>query len=135
MMMGKVLVQRMETTAMSNGTWTDNSVNTTIGTHQQSWNTPGDGKFDQSDFPSPIELQVGRVDLYDMSAFSSTENWCATTHQAHNYKVKGWAPTVRGLMIDKLSWLANPIAGSGWRTAPSNGKCKPCAHGTCLEFR
>jgi hypothetical protein len=52
--------------------WTDNSVN-----YVQSLNTdptdaaritnvPGDGKFDQSDLPSNVELQVGRVDLANM---------------------------------------------------------------------
>jgi hypothetical protein len=29
-------------------------------------NVPGDGKFDQSDMPSQVELQVGRVDLANM---------------------------------------------------------------------
>jgi len=108
-----------------NGTWTDASVNTTISTHSQAWNTPGDGKFDQSDFPSAVELQVGRVDLYDMPAFASTGNEVQLMrnylNKAHSYKIKGWSPTVRGIVIDNLQWLSNPIAASGFRTAPLTG--------------
>ncbi|HRH68063.1 MAG TPA: T9SS type A sorting domain-containing protein [Flavobacteriales bacterium] len=108
-----------------NGTWTDATVNTQISTHTQAWNTPGDGKFDQSDFPSAIELQVGRVDLYDMPAFASTGNEVQLMrnylNKAHSYKIKGWSPTVRGIVIDNLSWLSNPIAASGFRTAPLTG--------------
>ena len=105
------------------GTWTDNSVNVTVSSYQRTWNTPGDGKFDQSDFPSPIELQVGRVDLYDMPAFGSTEVQLMRNYltKAHNYKVKQWAPTVRGIVIDNLQWVGNPIAASGLRTAPLTG--------------
>ncbi len=106
-----------------NGTWTDATVNNTISSHVQSKNTPGDGKFDQSDFPSAIELQVGRVDLYDMPAFSGTEVQLMRNYltKAHNYKVKGWTPTVRGIVIDNLQWVGNPIAASGFRTAPLTG--------------
>ncbi|HQW99667.1 MAG TPA: thrombospondin type 3 repeat-containing protein, partial [Flavobacteriales bacterium] len=106
-----------------NGTWTDNSVNVTLGTHSQSWNTPGDGKFDQSDFPSAIELQVGRVDLYDMPAFSASEVQLVRNYlnKAHSFKVKGWTPTMRGLVIDNLQWVGNPIAASGFRMQPLAG--------------
>ncbi|PTX92705.1 glycoside hydrolase family 9 protein [Opitutus sp. ER46] len=54
------------------GDWTDSSVNytQTINTDpadaKRISNVPGDGKFDQSDIPSNVELQVGRVDLANM---------------------------------------------------------------------
>ncbi|MGV3636607.1 MAG: thrombospondin type 3 repeat-containing protein, partial [Flavobacteriales bacterium] len=105
------------------GTWTDNTVNVTISSTQRTWNVPGDGKFDQSDFPSAIELQVGRVDLYDMPAFgiSEVELMRNYLNKAHAYKVKGWEPQARGIVIDNLQWLGNPVAGSGMRTAPLTG--------------
>lgn len=54
------------------GTWTDQTVNyiqnlnTDPVDAARITNTPGDGKFDQSDLPSNVELQVGRVDLANM---------------------------------------------------------------------
>ena len=54
------------------GNWTDNSVNytQTINTNREDAarisNVPGDGKFDQTQIPSSVELAVGRVDLSRM---------------------------------------------------------------------
>ncbi|MCL5098227.1 MAG: hypothetical protein M1608_12010 [Candidatus Omnitrophica bacterium] len=45
------------------GNWTD--------TNSVPDNVPGDGKFDQDAYPSPIELSFGRVDFANMPAFSS----------------------------------------------------------------
>lgn len=35
------------------------------------WNIPGDGKFDQNEPPSSVELEIGRVDLPKLTAFSN----------------------------------------------------------------
>jgi hypothetical protein len=48
------------------GTWTDNSVNVAVASDPRNRNVPGDGKFDQSTFPAPLRLMVGRVDLANM---------------------------------------------------------------------
>ena len=48
------------------GAWTDKSVNVTIASDPRNRNVPGDGKFDQSTFPAPLKLMVGRVDLANM---------------------------------------------------------------------
>lgn len=99
------------------GSWTDNSVNNNGAARQANRNVPGDGKFDHSNFPSDLELQVGRVDMYDMPAFSQGEVQLLKNYlnRAHSFKIKGWSPLVRGLMFDNLQWVSNPIAGSGWR--------------------
>ncbi|WP_309386266.1 LamG-like jellyroll fold domain-containing protein [Cerasicoccus frondis] len=49
-------------------------------------NLPGDGKFDNREAPSAIEIPVGRIDLADMSLFSSSEtellrNYLNKNHQ------------------------------------------------------
>lgn len=100
-----------------NGSWTDNSVNN-IGGYPLNQNVPGDGKFDQSDIPSPIELQVGRVDMNDLPAFTQPESELlrAYLNKLHAYKVKAWVPQVRGIMFDNLQWVSNPLAASGWRS-------------------
>lgn len=53
------------------GTWTDSS-NYTNSFGSQTWNKniPGDGKFDQSVLPAPIDLQVGRIDMYNLPVFT-----------------------------------------------------------------
>ena len=55
-----------------NGTWTDTSVTNTSSTETRINNIPGDGKLDQSTFPSPLELAVGRVDMWNMQRAPST---------------------------------------------------------------
>ncbi|HET7624330.1 MAG TPA: fibronectin type III domain-containing protein, partial [Verrucomicrobiae bacterium] len=49
-----------------NGVWTDNSVRDTQAVDPRNRNIPGDGKFDQSTFPAPLTLMLGRVDLANM---------------------------------------------------------------------
>lgn len=80
-----------------NSNWTDNSVSVQTSQNPKNFNVPGDGKFDQSDFPSALELQVGRVDLYDMPAFSSSEVELTRNYlnKAHTFKVKGYTPDPR----------------------------------------
>ncbi|MCB9182754.1 MAG: hypothetical protein H6591_02465 [Flavobacteriales bacterium] len=110
-----------------NGSWTDNSVNNSGASRTENRNTPGDGKFDQSTFPNTVELQVGRVDFYNMPAFSQneTELLRAYLNKLHGFKVKQWTPTARGLVYDNLQWVSNPLAASAWRSmaplvGPSN---------------
>ncbi|MDB4347169.1 T9SS type A sorting domain-containing protein [Bacteroidia bacterium] len=55
------------------GAWTDNFVIRTSGNQSRHHNIVGDGKFDQTKLPSDLELEVGRVDLSRMTAFTSSE--------------------------------------------------------------
>lgn len=48
------------------GVWTDQSVNVNVASDPRNRNIPGDGKFDQSIFPAPLKLMVGRVDLANL---------------------------------------------------------------------
>ncbi len=119
------------------GSWTDNSVNTTATSQQRTWNTPGDGKFDQSDLPSSVELQVGRVDMYDLPTFGTTEVQLMRNYlnKAHSYKVKGWVPNARAVLVDNLQWLGNPVAGSGWRASAMVGQLSPVPTAPVLSFK
>jgi hypothetical protein len=100
-----------------NGTWTDNTVNNSAAQRAENRNVLGDGKFDQTQFPSDLELQVGRVDMYDMPAFgqSEVELLRAYLNKVHSFKVKGFTPQERGLVFDNLQWVSNPLAASAWR--------------------
>jgi hypothetical protein len=96
-------------------TWTDNTVNETSGWPSND-NVAGDGKFDQNNFPSSVELQVGRVDLGDMPAFTNThtQRLSAYLTKAHQFKSKGFTPQVRGIIYDDLQDVVTPLGGSGW---------------------
>ncbi|MEO8590705.1 MAG: hypothetical protein ABI432_15125, partial [Flavobacteriales bacterium] len=100
-----------------NGTWTDATVNNTTSQRVENRNTPGDGKFDQNNFPNEVELQVGRVDMYDMPAFSQSEVQLMRNYfsKAHSFKMKVISPQARGIVFDNLQWIDSPIAASGWR--------------------
>ncbi len=107
-----------------NGTWTDNSVNTTGAQDTRNRNVPGDGKFDQSDYPSTVELQVGRVDLSNMESFQyylgQNEQTLLNNYltKLHNFKIKQTTPTFRGAVFDNFEDLN--IAGCGYRSVAAN---------------
>jgi len=48
------------------GIWTDTTVDDSNASDPRNRNVPGDGKFDQSDVPGPVQLMVGRVDLANL---------------------------------------------------------------------
>jgi hypothetical protein len=54
------------------GLWTDNITNVS-GHTSRLYNNPGDGKWDQSKLPNDVELEVGRIDLFDMPTFSKND--------------------------------------------------------------
>jgi hypothetical protein len=99
-------------------TWTDTTVNTTTAANLWNRNVPGDGKFDQGTIPSPVEIEVGRVDLYNLTAFAPNdiELTRAYLNKSHEYKTKRFTSPDRGLIIDQLDWTGDPLLETGWRT-------------------
>lgn len=99
------------------GTWADGSINNTTSGNSLNHNTPGDGKFDNSYIPSDIDLQVGRVDFYDMPAFSKTEEQLMKSYlnKAHQYKTGALAVNKRALVDDNFKKEPEGFAGNGWR--------------------
>lgn len=99
------------------GTWADGSINNSSSGNPLNHNTPGDGKFDNSYIPSDIDLQVGRVDFYDMPAFSKTEEQLMKSYlnKAHQYKTGALAVNKRALVDDNFKTMPEGFAGNGWR--------------------
>ncbi len=103
------------------GNWTDNSVNNTSGSRAATKNVPGDGKFDQSELPSNVELQVGRVDLANMTAFTSkglTERDLLRRYLVKNHNFRHGITRLerRGLICDNFDESGgDAFASSGWR--------------------
>ncbi len=102
-----------------NGTWTDNSVSATGSSWMWNHNVPGDGKFDQSDFPGQIELQVGRVDLANLPVFSTPEADLLAEYldRAHRWKTAQFTVPSTAVVWDNLEWAEYPLAVSGFMSA------------------
>ncbi len=101
-----------------NGTWTDNTVNTTAAFLNIYHNVPGDGRFDQDVPPSGVvELQVGRVDFFNMPAFGQTETQLIQQYlnKNHQFKTRQINPTRRALIDDNIGQTIGAPAASGWR--------------------
>jgi hypothetical protein len=109
-----------------NGVWTDSSVNNTSGTARSTLqNVPGDGKFDQTDLPSDVDLQVGRVDLANMTCFANKtparnelDLLRAYLNKDHNFRVGAISVPRRGLVRDTFGDIyGENFASSGWRNS------------------
>ncbi|MEO7299317.1 MAG: hypothetical protein ABI042_12165 [Verrucomicrobiota bacterium] len=103
------------------GNWTDNTVTSTGAELTRNWNLPGDGKFDQSTPPGEVNLQIGRVDLANMTAFSNVglsekDLLRRYLNKDHNFRHALLPVQRRGFLTDDFSNTDfDPAAGSGWR--------------------
>jgi len=105
------------------GSWTDNSVNNGGAEKAPNRNTPGDGKFDQSNLPSDVELQVGRVDLFNMTCFANKSPWFSEIDllrryldKDHSFRMGQMSVERRGVVCDNFGEMeGEAFAASGWR--------------------
>jgi hypothetical protein len=105
------------------GNWTDASVDRADAARQKNWNVPGDGKFDQSELPSDVELEVGRVDLSNMTCFanktparSEKDLLRQYLNKDHNFRHRITQVPRRGLVCDNFGEKnGEAFAASGWR--------------------
>ena len=100
-----------------NGTWTDNQVNATGAVDPRNHNVPGDGKYDQSNIPSTVELAVGRVDFYDLPVFSESETTLMGNYltKLHNWKSGALSPPIRALVDDNFQGYNAAFASNAYR--------------------
>ncbi len=100
------------------GTWTDSFVNNSSASDARNRNVPGDGKFDDSELPSAIELQVGRVDFYNLPAFRQGERELLRQYldKNHHFRHKFTTAARRGLIDDHFgAFNGEAFAANGWR--------------------
>lgn len=100
------------------GVWTDVSVNNTTANDPRNDNVPGDGKFDQSLFPSPLEMETGRVDFAKLPAFALSETELLRRYLNKNHAFRhGEIETVRrGLIEDNFGSYDEGFSQSGRRS-------------------
>jgi hypothetical protein len=104
--------------AEMNGLWTDVTVNDTLASDPRNRNAPGDGKFDQGIIPNEAELQIGRVDLYNMPTFTASEEQLLKNYldKDHNYRHKLFSPVYRGVIDDNFGFFSGEaFAASGYK--------------------
>ena len=99
-----------------NGAWTDNSVTNVTGGSSRTHNVPGDGKFDQSTFPSSVELAVGRADFSGLPLFTEDEIGLTEKYLLKNMAFRlGEIPTqFRGLVENNFG-LAEGFGQNGYK--------------------
>lgn len=100
------------------GVWTDVSVNVVTGLPARTQNIPGDGKFDQNNVATGVELQVGRVDLSNMTTFTLSTFQLLKNYldKDHNYRKKVFSPVKRAVVDDNFGYFSGEaFASSGYK--------------------
>ena len=105
-----------------NGTWNDVSVNDASASDPRHHNVPGDGKFDESVLPSDVELEVSRVDFYNLPTFSNTETMLMQSYlgKLHAFKTRQYIPRDIALVEDNFLGMAEGFAGSAYASFSPN---------------
>jgi hypothetical protein len=106
------------------GIWTDNTVTTTTTGAIYTPNIPNDGKWDQSTIPSSAELQVGRIDMYNMTGFALSEVNLLKQYlnKNHSYRHRNINPSRRALLNSHLDNSLPSTSAAAWRSfAPMLG--------------
>ncbi len=101
------------------GNYTDNLTTSPTTVRAANRNAPRDGKFDQSQFSTDIEIPVGRIDFYNLPVFSLSETELLQRYLAknHAYRTNGWDVTPGGIIDDNFGFFTQgeAFAASGWR--------------------
>lgn len=106
--------------AEMNEIWTDNIINDTTGARAETRNVPYDGKFDNS-YITASEVEIGRVDLYNMPAFKMNELQLLKQYldRDHNYRTGNLNINARGILEDNFA-----PAGFTYYEAPASSTWK-----------
>jgi hypothetical protein len=104
------------------GVWTDSTVTSLNAEKTWNHNVPGDGKFDQSTLPSDVDLEIGRVDLFNMTCFAN-KSWSRNEElllrqyleKDHRFRHGQLPLPRRALIIDNFGADAEALASTGWR--------------------
>lgn len=96
------------------GIWEDLLVKCTTGNQTRHHNVGGDGKFDPSELPGNASVDLGRVDFFDMPAFTESEVELTKEYLERTHKWKmGEIPFVKRALIDNNFGSLN-LASTGY---------------------
>jgi len=99
------------------GVWTDQTVNVTLPPGTRNDNVPGDGKYDNSIFPTPIKLEIGRVDFSNMTKFPESEEHLLRRylHKDHAWRIGKMPMMERGLVDNNFPADLDGFGEAGWK--------------------
>ncbi|MBK8737833.1 MAG: hypothetical protein IPL98_18700 [Saprospiraceae bacterium] len=88
------------------GPWTDTQVNITTPARTENHNIPGDGKFDASRIPTDLELEVGRIDFFNLPIFPKSEVQLLKSYfsKNHKFRVSEFKANRRGIVQDNFNY-------------------------------
>lgn len=100
------------------GDWSDNLVSCETGSQKRNHNIPGDGKFDLSAIENPIELEIGRADLFAMDQFSINDTLLIKEYlnRVHDFKTEKKTYSRRALIDNNFTTLN--LASTGYHNFP-----------------
>lgn len=101
-----------------NGVYNDATVNNNNTSRPVNANLPGDGKYDPSIFTTPLEIPVGRVDFFDMPAFTVSEIDLLKRYldKNHAFRTNAWRVRSGGIIDDNFGTYGEVFAASAWRS-------------------
>ncbi|MDP4199382.1 MAG: hypothetical protein Q8922_11030 [Bacteroidota bacterium] len=84
-------------------------------------NIPGDGKFDETAVGGGIELEIGRVDMWNLPSFSKSEKELLRQYlnKDHAFRTGAMTAPSRALISDNFGTYGEGFASSGWRNFPN----------------
>ncbi|TNE78417.1 MAG: T9SS type A sorting domain-containing protein [Bacteroidetes bacterium] len=94
------------------GTWRD-QVEYTSANRVENKNYVGDGKFDEDVIPGKVDLQIGRVDLHNITVVGSTTDslYIRYIEKDLNFRSNAWNVPRRSFFDDKLGALGGENPG------------------------
>ncbi len=100
------------------GNYTDNITTVNNTSRVVNANAPKDGKYDQSQFATDVDIPVGRVDFYDMPAFKESETELLRRYLAknHAFRTGQWNVRVGAIIDDNFGTYGEVFAASAWRS-------------------
>jgi hypothetical protein len=105
-----------------NGIWADEVVDNPSAGRPENRNVPGDGKFDEHTIPDEVLVEVGRVDLSNMPAFSLSETELLRQYlnKNHAFRHGQLSAPKKALVDDNFGFFGGEaFASSGWRNFSS----------------
>jgi hypothetical protein len=101
------------------GTWTDHTVSVRSEDSELNDNFPNDGKFDQSDLPGQVSLEIGRIDFSNLPAFAprtEVDLLRAYLGKNHSFRHRQFTAERRGLVYDGFGDIEGDApAVDAWR--------------------
>lgn len=117
------------------GVWTDAVINNKTAVRKENHNSPGDGKFDESNLPSDVELMVGRIYLERFEAFETDRMklYRRYLNRNHDFKTAQFRFDNQAIINNDFKGLEEGFAGIGYRSFPAIVGRENVSHGRLLD--